>query len=60
MVFNNKTLLILGIIIIGIITVFTGNNELGAVALGGLVGYLSKDAQVIETTQQDNTNFNNE
>ena len=42
---NNKTLLIAGIILIGLVTTYTGNNELGAVALGGLVGYLTQDSE---------------
>lgn len=52
---NNKTLLITGIIVIGLVTVYMGNNELGAVALGGLVGYLSKDREVNTTVEvEDN------
>lgn len=55
MEFNNKTLLITGIIVIGLVTVYMGNNELGAVALGGLVGYLSKDREVNTTVEvEDN------
>ena len=37
---NNKTILIVGIISIAL---YFKNNELAAAALGGLVGYLSKD-----------------
>lgn len=40
--FNNTTLAILGIIIIGILSTYMGNNELGAVALGGIVGWISR------------------
>lgn len=40
---NNKTILIVGIISIAILALYFKNNELAAVALGGLVGYLSKD-----------------
>lgn len=43
---NNKTLLIAGVIIIAVIAIYYNNNELGAVALGGLVGYLSKDQTI--------------
>lgn len=39
---NNTTLAILGIIIIGILSTYMGNNELSAVALGGIVGWISK------------------
>ncbi len=40
---NNKTILIVGIISIAILALYFKNNELAAAALGGLVGYLSKD-----------------
>lgn len=50
---NNKTLLIAGVIIIAVIAIHYNNNELGAVALGGLVGYLSKD---IPNTKEVETN----
>lgn len=40
--FNNTTLAILGIIIIGILSTYMGNNELAAVALGGIVGWISR------------------
>ncbi len=43
MEFNNKTLLIAGLIIIGIITVIIGNDNLSSVVVGVLGGYLSKD-----------------
>ena len=39
---NNTTLAILGIIIIGLLSTYMGNNELSAVALGGIVGWISK------------------
>lgn len=40
--FNNTTLAIIGIIIIGILSTYMGNNELAAVALGGIVGWISR------------------
>lgn len=40
---NNKTLVIIGVIVLGIITTYLGNTELGAAALGALAGYLSHD-----------------
>ncbi|WP_299523316.1 hypothetical protein [uncultured Methanobrevibacter sp.] len=43
---NNKTLLLAGVIIIGLYAVNQKNIELASVALGGLVGYLSKDIGV--------------
>ena len=48
---NNKTILIVGIISIAILALYFKNNELAAAALGGLVGYLSKDIP----TQEENT-----
>lgn len=42
MTFNNTTLAIVGIIIIGILSTYMGNNELAAVALGGIVGWISR------------------
>lgn len=49
---NNKTLLIGGLIVIGIITVIFGNDNLSSAVVGGLIGYLSKD-NVIKLTQKD-------
>ena len=40
---NNKTLLIAGLIVIGVITTILGNNNLSYVVVGVLGGYLSKD-----------------
>ena len=40
--FNNTTLAVAGIIVIGILSTYMGNNELSAVALGGIVGWISK------------------
>ena len=42
MTFNNTTFAIVGIIIIGILSTYMGNNELAAVALGGIVGWISR------------------
>lgn len=43
MTIDNKTLLIGGLIVIGIITTILGNNNLSSVVVGVLGGYLSKD-----------------
>lgn len=51
--FNNTTLAIIGIIIIGILSTYMGNNELAAVALGGIVGWISR------TYTSNNTGGNN-
>lgn len=48
-----STLAIIGIIIIGILSTYMGNNELAAVALGGIVGWISR------TYTSTNTGGNN-
>lgn len=47
MEFDNKTIVIIGIIAIGLGALFTGNDDLALAIGSGLVGYLSKDASVI-------------
>lgn len=51
--FNNTTLAIIGIIIIGILSTYMGNNKLAAVALRGIVGWISR------TYTSTNTGGNN-
>ena len=46
MEFDNKTILILGLIIIAIIGMIFNINELPLAVASGLVGYLSKDANI--------------
>ena len=46
MEFDNKTILIIGLILIGAIAVHIGNNNLALAIGSGLVGYLSKDANI--------------
>lgn len=41
MEFNNKTLLIIGLVIGGICSLYVKNTELASAIFGGLVGYLS-------------------
>ena len=41
--FNNKTLLIVGLVIGGIACLYVKNTELASAIFGGLIGYLSKD-----------------
>lgn len=43
MEFNNKTLLIIGLVIGGIVSLYVNNTELASAIFGGLVGYLSHD-----------------
>lgn len=47
MEFDNKTIVIMGIIAIGLGALFTGNDDLALAIGSGLVGYLSKDASII-------------
>ena len=53
--FDNKTIVIIGLIIIGLGALFTGYEQLSLAIGSGLVGYLSKDAVTyIQThTQED-------
>lgn len=39
--FDNKTILIIGLIIGGIVSLYVKNTELASAIFGGLVGYLS-------------------
>ena len=41
--FDNKTILIVGLVIGGILCIYIKNTELASVIFGGLLGYLSKD-----------------
>lgn len=43
MTFDNKTLLIIGLIIGGVASLYTHQTELASAIFGGMVGYLSKD-----------------
>ena len=52
MEFDNKTIVILGLVIIGVGALYVGNKDLALAIGSGLVGYLSKDAQVILSPAQ--------
>ena len=52
MEFDNKTIVILGLVIIGVGALYVGNKDLALSVGAGLVGYLSKDAQVILSPAQ--------
>ena len=41
MEFDNKTILIIGLILGGIVSLYVKNTELASAIFGGLVGYLS-------------------
>ena len=44
MEFNNKTILIVGLIVGGVASLYWGQSELAYTIFGGLIGYLSKDS----------------
>ena len=41
--FNNKTILIVGLIVGGVCSLYLNQSELAYTIFGGLIGYLSKD-----------------
>lgn len=43
MQFDNKTIIIIGLIIGGLCAIYTNNNELACAVFGSLGGYLSHD-----------------
>ena len=43
MEFNNKTVLIIGLIIGGLLSLYLHQENIASAIFGGLVGYLSKD-----------------
>lgn len=51
MEFNNKTILIIGLVIGGIGCIYVHNNELASAIFGGLIGYLAKDPYVIGNSE---------
>lgn len=48
MTFDNKTILIIGLIVGGLLSIYIKNTELASAIFGGLVGYLSKDTIKLE------------
>lgn len=44
---DNKTIVIIGLIAIGISALYVGNKDLALAIGSGMVGYLSKDASII-------------
>lgn len=54
MEFDNKTLLILGLIVGGICSLYLNQSELAYTIFGGLIGYLSKDSiKLIQETEEE-------
>lgn len=54
MSFDNKSLLILGLIIGGLACIYYNNTELASAIFGGLVGYLSHGASGVLTGADSN------
>lgn len=48
MTFNNKTLLIAGLVIGGLVSLYLNQSELAYTIFGGLIGYLSKDTVLLK------------
>ncbi len=46
--FDNKTILILGLVLGGVFSLYTHQTELASAIFGGLVGYLSKDSILLK------------
>lgn len=53
MEFNNKTILIAGLIIGGIVSLYLRQSELAYTIFGGLIGYLSKDSITIKQDTEE-------
>ena len=51
--FNNKTILIAGLIIGGIASLYWNQSELAYTIFGGLIGYLSKDSVLLKEPVED-------
>ena len=47
MEFNNKTILITGLVVASIYALFLNNEQIALAIVSGLLGYLAKDAQVV-------------
>lgn len=57
MEFDNKTIVIIGLILIGLTALYCGNKDLALAIGSGLVGYLSKDASIILNKQPNNDSY---
>lgn len=51
--FDNKTLLIFGLIVGGICSLYLNQSELAYTIFGGLIGYLSKDVITVKREEVD-------
>ena len=46
--FNNKTILIIGLVCGGLLSLYLKQSELAYTIFGGLIGYLSKDSITVK------------
>ena len=52
MEFSNKTILIIGLVIGGLVSLYLNQSELAYTIFGGLIGYLSKDTLTVKHEQE--------
>lgn len=53
MSFDNKTLLIAGLIVGGLASLYLNQSELAYTIFGGLIGYLSKDSITLKKEDEE-------
>ena len=46
--FDNKTILIFGLVVGGVLSLYFNNENLASMIFGGLIGYLSKDVITVK------------
>lgn len=60
MEFDNKTIIIIGVLIMGFAALYTHYNDLALAVVSGLLGYLTKEAvDFIDNSNQNNEIENN-
>ena len=52
MEFSNKTILIIGLVIGGLASLYLNQSELAYTIFGGLIGYLSKDTLTVKHEEE--------
>lgn len=59
MVFDNKTVLIIGLVVGGLFSIYANQFEIASAIFGGLVGYLSKDSITVkrEVVSENGSDF---
>lgn len=48
---DNKTILITGLVVGGVLSLYFNNENLASMIFGGLIGYLSKDVITLKTEE---------